>query len=81
MVEVIALRFISEAIWDRIVSYSGAYLAGLLLFSLIYASAVSGGGDNTLYIKIIRNFAPLVLLSAPAAYIVAKTKGLLDQQK
>ncbi|MDW7649951.1 MAG: hypothetical protein SCK29_06540 [Bacillota bacterium] len=72
------MRFISEAIWDRIVSYTGAYLAGLLLFSLIYASIAGGGGDNLLYLRILKSFSPLALLSVPAAYIVAKSKGLLD---
>ncbi|EEG76870.1 hypothetical protein [Dethiobacter alkaliphilus] len=72
------MRFISEPVWDRIVSYTGAYLAGLLLFSLVYASTVSGGGDNQLYMTILRNFSPLALLSVPAAYIVCRVKGLLD---
>ena len=71
------MRFISEAIWDRIISYTGAYLSGLLLFSLVYASVVSGGGDNLLYIQIIKSGSPFVLLSVPAAYIVARSKGLL----
>jgi hypothetical protein len=79
--EVIALRFIAEAVWDRIVSYSGAYLAGLLVFSLVYASAASGGGDNTLYLRILKTFSPYVLLSVPAAYAVAKMKGLLGPEE
>jgi ABC-type nitrate/sulfonate/bicarbonate transport system substrate-binding protein len=79
--EVTILPFIPEAVWDRIVSYSGAYLAALLLFSLVYSSAVSGGGDNTLYMTIIKRYAPLVLLTIPAAYIVAKKKGYLEQEQ
>lgn len=68
------MRFISEAIWDRIVSYTGAYLSGLLLFSLIYASVVSGGGDNLLYLNIIKSALPLNLLVIPAAVIVTHLK-------
>lgn len=74
------MRFISEAIWDRIMSYTGAYLSGLLLFSLIYASVVSGsGGDNMLYLQIIKSYSPLVLLSVPAAVIVTRIKGQVRQ--
>lgn len=75
--EVKGLRFISEAIWDRIISYTGAYLSGLLLFSLVYASFATGGGDNLLYIQIMKQGAPFVLLTVPAAYLVARSKGLL----
>ena len=75
--EVNYLRFIHEAIWDRIVSYSGGYLAGLLLVSLIIAS-LGGGGDNTLLNKLLLTYSPLTVLTIPAAYIVAKKKGLLQ---
>ena len=69
------MRFISEPVLDRIISYTGAYLAGLLLFALVYASR--GGGDNDLLNAIILNFSPLALISIPAAFLVARKKGLL----
>lgn len=72
------MRFINEAIWDRIISYTGAYLSVLLLFSLVYASVASGGGDNQLYMTILKTGSPFALLSVPAAYIVARAKGLLE---
>lgn len=68
------MRFISEAVWDRIVSYTGIYLSGLLLFSLVYASVVSGGGDNLLYLQVIKSALPYNLLVIPAAVIVTRLK-------
>lgn len=76
------MKLSREKVLDRFISYTGIYLSSLLLFSLVYASKVSGGDGTQTHtqIALLKRTVPFFLLTFPIAYLKTKFE-LAKQQK